>query len=80
MILLCLCVTQKALQLPFFFVLLYFYLLSIFGETVKSFLANVLALVIKKACDQDLTHSLGRPKGIFVNIFPKVVIRDACGT
>ena len=50
------------------------------GRTAKSFLVNVLRLVIKKACGQDLTHSLDTPKNIFVKIVPEVVIRDACGT
>ena len=78
-------VTQKALQLPFFLFLffsflLFLLLLSVFGLTAESFLANVLRLVTKEACDQDLTHSLDTPIGISVKIFPRVVIRDACGT
>ena len=37
----------------------------IYGQTVKSFLANVLRLVSLEACDQDLTYSLDTSK-----IFP----------
>ena len=35
------------------------------GRIAKSFLGNVLTLVIKEAWDQDLSHSLDTPK-----IFP----------
>ena len=48
-----------------------FFLLVIFsGWTVKSFLEKVLTLVIKKTCDQDLTHSLDTPKNISVKTVP----------
>ena len=48
-----------------------FFLLVIFsGWTVKSFLGKVLTLVIKKTCDQDLTHSLDTPKNISVKTVP----------
>ena len=50
------------------------------GRTTKSFLANVLRLVIKKACDQDLTHFLDTFKNISINFFPQVAIRDLSGT
>ena len=54
---------------------------SLFSErTSKSFLANVLSLVIKKTCDQDLTHSLDTPKYIFLKIVPEVVVHDAYDT
>ena len=54
---------------------------SLFSErTAKSFLANVLSLVIKKTCDQDLTHSLDTPKYIFLKIVPEVVVHDAYDT
>ena len=42
--------------------------------------ANVLRLVIKKRCDQDLTHSSDTPKNISLNIVPEVVLSDAFGT
>ena len=59
----------------------YFFLLVTFsGRTAKSFLANVLTLLIKKACDQDLNHSLDTSRNISRKIVPQIVIRDACGT
>ena len=64
----------------FFFSFFFFLLVTFSGRTPKNFLANVLTLVIKKTCDQDLTHSLDTPKHISVKIVPEVVIRDACGT
>ena len=51
-----------------------------FGRIAGNFLANVLTLVIKKACDQDLIHSLDTPRNISVKPFTQVVIRDGCGT
>ena len=54
--LLCLIVKQKALQLTFF--LLFLVLLSVFGKTAESLLANVLTLVTKDVWDQDVTDSL----------------------
>ena len=45
-------------------------------RTAKSFLANVLRVDIKKACDQDLTHSLDTPNNVFI----KILTRDAGGT
>ena len=41
------------------------------GRTAKSFLVNVLRLVVKKACDQDLTHFLDTSKNISAKLFPK---------
>ena len=35
---------------------------------------------MKKACDQNLTHSLDTPKGFPVKSVPEVVIRDVCDT
>ena len=58
-------ITQKASQLSFFLFLL---LLSVFGRTAKSFLVNVLTLVSKEACDQDLTDSLNTPIGSFLKL------------
>ena len=49
-----------------------------FGQTAKSLLANVLRLVIKEACDQDLAHSLDTLENISVKIVPQVVIHDVC--
>ena len=37
---------------------LFFLLVAFSGRTAKSFLGNVLSLVTKKTCDQDLTTSL----------------------
>ena len=59
---------------------LFFLLVQFYGRTAKSFLANVLRLVIKKVRDRDLTYSLNTPKNISVEIVPQVVIRDSCGT
>ena len=58
----------------------FFFFFTFSGGTAKSFLANVLTIVMKKTCDQDLTHFLDTPKHISVKIVPQVVIRDACGT
>ena len=70
----------KALQLPFCFFILFFFILFQFSrQTVKSFLVNVLRLVIKEAYDQDLAHFLETPKNISVK-FVSHVIRDTCGT
>ena len=74
----CVCVWRKKLcncHSSFFSLLIPFS-----GRAAKSFLANVLRLVIKKACDQNLTHSLDTPKIISIKIVPEVVTRDACGT
>ena len=51
-----------------------------FWKDCQNFLANVFRVVIKKACDQDLTHSLGISRNISVNIVPQDVICDVCGT
>ena len=67
--------TQKLLVIA---ILVFFLLVQFSGWTTKSFLANVLRLVIKKECDWDLTYSLDIPKNISVKHFPQVVIRDAC--
>ena len=67
--------TQKLLVIA---ILVFFLLVQFSGWTTKSFLANVLRLVIKKECDWDLTYSLDIPKNISVKHFPEVVIRDAC--
>ena len=64
-----------AILVFFFFSFSSFFL----GGMPKSFLDNVLTLVIKKRCDQDLTHSLDTPKHISVKIVPVVVIPSACG-
>ena len=69
--------TQKLLVIA---ILVFFLLVQFSGWTTKSFLANVLRLVIKKECNWDLTYSLDTPKNISVNNFPQVVIRDAGGT
>ena len=50
------------------------------GRTTKSFLDNVLRLVIKKECNWDPTYSLDTPKNISIKNFPQVVICDTCGT
>ena len=59
---------------------LIFFLLNFSGRTAKSFLANILTLVVKKTYDQDLNYSLATPNYISVKIVPEVVIREACGT
>ena len=58
----------------------FFLLVTFSGRTAKSFLANVLTLLIKKACDQDLNHSLDTSRNISRKIVPQIVIRDKCGT
>ena len=67
--------TQKLLVIA---ILVFFLLVQFSGWTTKSFLANVLRLVIKKECDWDLTYSLDIPKNISVKHFPQVVIGNAC--
>ena len=61
-------------------VFLFFLLVCFSGRITKSVLANILRLVIKKACGQDLTHSLNVPKNISEKIVPEVVICDTCCT
>ena len=58
-----------------FFFFLFFLFLQFSGGTVKSFLGNVLRLVIKEARDQDLDHSLDIPKNISVK-FATLVAHD----
>ena len=72
--------THKALQLSFQFFFLFFLPFLFSGRTAKSFLANVLTLVIERTCDQELTHSFDTSKNISVKTVPVVVIFDACGT
>ena len=50
------------------FFLFFLFLVSFSGRTAESFLANVLTLGIKKACDQDLSHSLEKPRRISLKI------------
>ena len=71
---------KKALRLLIYLFFLFFLLITFSGWTAKSFLANVFRVVIKKACDQDLTHSLDTSRNISVNIVPQDVIREVCGT
>ena len=40
------------------FLVFFFLLVTFSGRTAESFSVNVLLYFIKKACDQDLTHSL----------------------
>ena len=69
--------TQKLFNChsSFFFLVVTFY-----GRTAKSFLANVLTSVNKKMCDGDMTYSLATPNHISVNIASELVIRDVFGT
>ena len=57
-----------------------FFLFLSSGRTAKSFLENVLSTVIKRVCDQDLTHSLDTSRYVLVKIVPEVVIHDVYGT
>ena len=59
---------------------LFFITSTIFGQTAKRFLANVIRLNTTEACDGNLTHSLDTLKNIPVKIFTEVIIRDACNT
>ena len=43
---------------------IFFLLVTFSGQTAKGFLANVLTLVIKKTCNQNLTYSLDATKYI----------------
>ena len=52
----------------------------VFWTECQKFLRNVLRLVIKQACDQDLAHSLNTSKNSSVNIILQVTIRYKCGT
>ena len=57
---------------------LFLILRAVFGQTAKSFLANILKLVRLEACDQNLTHSLDTSKTISVKIVQVICV--ACGT
>ena len=65
-IFLCLCVTQKALQLPFFFL---FFLIpsAVFGRT-----GNVSSFVTQNMCDQDQVISLDTLGSISVTVLLSV--------
>ena len=71
---------DKSFETAILFFFFFFFILFQFSrQTVKSFLVNVLRLVIKEAYDQDLAHFLETPKNISVK-FVSHVIRDTCGT
>ena len=63
--------------LVFFF---FFSFSSLFETDCKKLSNKRFIKVTKKACDQDLTYSLGTLKSLPIKIVPQVVIRDACGT
>ena len=65
----------KSFSIASLFFFLFFLFLQFSGGTVKSFLGNVLRLVIKEARDQDLDHSLDIPKNISVK-FATLVAHD----
>ena len=72
-------ITQNAMQLPFFFFILFLLLVSVFGRTAKSFL-EVLGLFTKEVCDQDLAYFLDTQNNMSISMFLQVAIHDACGT
>ena len=51
-----------------------------FWTNCRNFLAKIITLVTKKACDQDLIHFLDTPIGVSAKIFPQVVIWNTWGT
>ena len=67
----------NALQLPFFFFVSFS--TGFWTHCLKLFRKR-FRISIKKACDQDLIHSLDKLKGLSVKNVPQVVTRDACGT
>ena len=71
----------ESFAIAFIVLFFLFYILVTFsGRTTKSLLVSILSFVIKKVCDEDLTHSLDTLSSLFVKIVSQVVIRDACGT
>ena len=70
-----LCVTQKALQLSYYFFLslLFFFLAAFFGQTFHDFLLKKRAIKIGLI-------SLDTLKEACVKIVPSVVIHETCGT
>ena len=66
-------VTEKPLQLPFNFFLIF--LSSFLDRLPKVFFRNVLSFVIQEPCDQDRTYFIGHTGISFLENF----IRDACG-
>ena len=54
--------------MPFCFFFNFFPFVAFSGRTPKSVLANILRLVFKKACDQDLICSLNTSKNISYSI------------
>ena len=54
--------------------------MTVFDVIFSNVLTTFYQKFIKKACDQDLTHSLDTLKSFSVKIVPQVVTRDAHGT
>ena len=52
---------------------LFFLLVTFSGRAAENVLANVLRLVIKETCDQDLAHSLDTSRNISVKIVFKLL-------
>ena len=69
-----------AIAILLFLFFIFFLLVTFSGQTAKSFLVNVLSKVIKKACDQDLTHSWDTLKSLSIKVVSQVVIHGARGT
>ena len=63
-----------------FFFLFFLFLVLFLDGLPKPWLTSVLKLVIKKAWDQDLAHSLDTSKNISAKIVQEVVICDVCFT
>ena len=60
--------------------LVFFPFRPFFWIDCQSLWTNILGLVIRKLCDQDLAHSLDISKIISIKTDSQFVIHDACGT
>ena len=60
--------------------LVFFPFRPFFWIDCQSLWTNILGLVIRKLCDQDLAHSLDISKIISIKTVSQFVIHDACGT
>ena len=55
----------KNFAIGFFFLSLFFYIVTAFGRTAKIFFKNLLSSATDEACDQDWTDFIGNTKKSF---------------
>ena len=70
----------KSFAISFLFFNFFFLLVQFSVQIVKIFLGNVLRLVMKYVCNQNLAYSLITPKDISIESVPQVIIWDTCET